>query len=152
MGQEDIVEEGVEVEDFPKVPAETVGGSQSDDNCGYNEKDGQVPLGQLIVRENQEDVLKRNDKGKDKVQQIHEDVLVLSGTGVIILVAFIFRTHIFASIFEQLGDTVISRVRSGGLFDEDGRALELVADFVGVVGDVEEVHHFEILLIAIELL
>lgn len=85
FGQEDVVQQDVEVEDLPFVLAKLVGGKQGDTDGAEGQCDGHVPLVEFAGGEDEDDVLEGDAEGDQKDQEVDDDRLLLSAIRGIIL-------------------------------------------------------------------
>lgn len=75
--KEDVVEEKIKVEDLPFVSAEVVGAEEREEDGGHGHSYGHVTLCQLVLREDKQDVLKRNAERNEQVDEVKQNILFL---------------------------------------------------------------------------
>jgi hypothetical protein len=77
LSKEDIVKEDVEVENLPRVFAETVGADEGDGDGHGSDPHGHEALHLLVTCEDVDDVLEGNHEGEEDIEEEQDYVLVL---------------------------------------------------------------------------
>lgn len=125
LREEDVVEQDIEIEHFPALPAERVCGNDTDEDRDHHDGDGHVPLHHFVIGEHQRDVLEGDRETEDEVEEVEEQVLLRPGSNFLFLFLLFFRgvfdgEIVFVPIFQKLGNR---------------RVLEVVAEMFRIHGE-----------------